>query len=201
MIARLRGTVVYKGVDHIILDVQGVGYEASVSLRTLSALPGVNEPATLEVVTHVREDAIQLFGFHSAADKAMFLRLTSVSGIGPKLALNAFNILSAEELQAAILSADLKVLGRISGVGKKVAQRMVLELGEKVRALDLGTRPGAAAGTATPAGVLADLRTALEGLGFAGRAVDATVEQLTPAARDGQPLEALLREALALVRS
>ena len=61
MIARLRGTVVYKGVDHIILDVQGVGYEASVSLRTLSALPGVNEPATLEVVTHVREDAIQLF--------------------------------------------------------------------------------------------------------------------------------------------
>jgi Holliday junction DNA helicase RuvA len=201
MIARLSGTLVHKGIDHVILDVQGVGYEASVSLRTLTALPGVNEAAVLEIVTHVREDAIQLFGFHNGADKAMFQRLTSVSGIGPKLALNAFNILSAEELQAAIMAADLKVLGRISGVGKKMAQRMVLELGEKVRALDLGARPGSPAPAATPAGVLADLRAALEGLGFGGRAVESAIEQLTPAAREGRELEALLREALALVRS
>lgn len=199
MIARLRGELVYKGIDSVIVDVGGVGYEATVSLRTLQALPPVGDVAIVQVVTHVREDAIQLFGFHDEADKAMFQRLVSVSGIGPKLAINAFSLMSAQELQGAILAADLKALSGISGVGKKTAQRIVLELGERVRALDLGGGTGAA--RATPAGALADLRQALEGLGYGPRQIEPVCDALAEPAASGAPIEDLLRQALGLLRS
>lgn len=199
MIARLRGELIYKGIDSIVIDVGGVGYEATVSLRALQALPPAGDQATVHVVTHVREDALQLFGFQDAADKAMFQRLVSVSGIGPKLAINAFSLMSAEELQAAILAADIKALSGISGVGKKTAQRIVLELGERVRALDLGGGTGAA--RATPAGVLADLRQALEGLGFGPKQIEPVCDALAGPAGKGVAIEDLLRQALGLLRS
>lgn len=202
MIARLRGVIADKGIDHIIVDVQGVGYEATVSLRTLQALPGVGEEATVHVHTHVREDAIQLFGFHDGADKTMFTRLTSVSGIGPKLAVNAFSIMSAAELQSAIVAGDVKALSRISGVGKKTAQRIVLELAERVKGLDVGGLAfGAGAGTRAPQSLLGDLRAALGDLGYAPKQADAVVERLEAPAAEGASLEELLREALAMLRS
>lgn len=202
MIAQLRGVIADKGIDHVILDVQGVGYEATVSLRTLQALPGVGEDATVFVHTHVREDAIQLFGFHDRADKTMFTRLTSVSGIGPKLAVNAFSIMSAGELQSAIVAGDVKALSRISGVGKKTAQRIVLELAERVKGLDVGGISGSTK-TGPPAAIslLGDLRAALGDLGYSPRQAEAVLDQLEPQAKAGASLEEMLRQALSMLRS
>ncbi|MFT4703199.1 MAG: Holliday junction DNA helicase RuvA [Bradymonadia bacterium] len=198
MIAMLTGVIADKTADTIIMDVQGVGYEANVSLRTLQALPGVGNSATVHVVTNVREDAIQLFAFHDTADKRMFQRLVSVSGIGPKIAVNAFSLMSAVQLQSAIISADLKALSAISGVGKKTAQRIILELGEKILGLDLG---GGSVVGPTPVGALADLRGALSDLGYAPKEAESVVAQLREDAKNGDEVEVLLRKALGLLRS
>lgn len=196
MIAWLRGVVVAKGIDTVVLDVGGVGYELHVSLRALQKLPPVGDAATVHVHTHVREDAIQLFGFTDLGAKRLFTELIGVSGIGPKLALNALSVYPADELREMILAGDLARLTRISGVGKKTAQRVVLELGEKLRGVDIG---GGA--DAPRSGVLGDLRGALADLGYPPKKADAIIDALGPRAADGATIEELLKEALALLRS
>ncbi|MCB9520451.1 MAG: Holliday junction branch migration protein RuvA [Myxococcales bacterium] len=199
MIAWLHGKVVSKSFESVVVDVGGVGYELLVSLRTLEALPGPGGECTAYVHTHVREDAILLFGFSDAGAKRLFVELTTVNGIGPKIALNALSMFGADELRRTIVEGDHKKLSRISGVGPKTAQRIVLELGQKLRGIDIG---GSGTTETAPRGAAVDdLGEALVGLGYSRRDADSVVEKLGPAARDGASLEELLRQALALLRS
>ena len=142
MIARLTGTLAAKSLDTIILDVGGVGYELFVPLSVMESLANLGDRATLAVHTLVREDAITLYGFATSADRLLFQRLMTVSGVGPKLALQALSVYSGAELQTALVTSDERSLMRISGIGKKTAQRMLLELSEKVALMDLGGGAG-----------------------------------------------------------
>src|SRR5258708_25376247 len=136
MIARLRGRLLEKSPNQAIVDVQGVGYDVTIPLSTFYQLPDPPGEAELSVYTHVREDSLALYGFHTAREKLVFMKLISVSGIGPKLAITVLSGLEANELIPAIRQNDLARLTRIPGVGKKTAERMVLELRDKLAGAD-----------------------------------------------------------------
>ena len=139
MIALLTGRLAFKAPTHLALDVQGVGYEVFIPLSTYYNLP--NRPGqylTLSIHTHVREDAIQLFGFSTSQEKDAFVLLTSVSGIGPKSALGILSALPVSDLVSAIQSGDVEKLETVPGIGKKSAGRLVLELKDKLTKLHLG---------------------------------------------------------------
>lgn len=131
MIAMLTGQLAYKSLDHVIVDVQGVGYRLSVPLSTFYSLPDEGT-VRLHVHTHVREDALQLFGFLTPAEKELFGILLGVSGIGPKVALNLLSHSPAAELARAIVGGDVKRLSALPGIGKKTAERLILELKDKL---------------------------------------------------------------------
>ena len=137
MIARLSGTILDLKTNAVVLDVHGVGYELAIPLGTFSALPPAGEKAVLHVHMHVREDALQLFGFATPQEKYVFERLISVSGIGPKVALTVLSGLPLPELVAAIASQNARLLSTIPGVGKKLAERLGLELKEKLAGFGL----------------------------------------------------------------
>ena len=141
MIASLRGALLEKRPNQIIVDVHGVGYDVSIPVSTYSALPDNGKEVTLKVHTHVREDAIALFGFLTAEEKMLFEKLIGVSGIGPKLAITVLSGLAAADLTNAIRGGDVQRLTRIPGIGKKTAERMVLELRDKVDLVRGGTAP------------------------------------------------------------
>lgn len=147
MIAHLRGVVLEKHPNLAIVDVQGVGYELTIPVSTFTALPETGGETKLRVHTHVREDAISLFGFSTREEKLLFEKLISVTGIGPKLAITILSGLAAAELINAIRNGDLQQLVRIPGIGKKTAERLVLELREK---LDIVAGPAALAAGAKP---------------------------------------------------
>src|SRR5947199_3777038 len=132
MIAFLRGRLISKRPNQAIVDVAGVGYDVAITVPTFSELPGDGGEVSLHIHTHVREDAIALFGFLRAEEKQLFERLISVSGIGPKLAITVLSGMSFSAAVAAIRGNDLVALTRIPGVGKKTAERMVLELRDKL---------------------------------------------------------------------
>jgi len=132
VIGRLTGTLVESKPDRVLLDVHGVGYELSIPLGTFSTLPPTGERVTLQVKTHMREDAIQLFGFATAQEKYVFERLLSVSGIGPRVALTVLSGLPLPELVSSIATSNAKRLTSIPGIGKKLAERLALELKEKM---------------------------------------------------------------------
>lgn len=199
MIARLQGLLIDKGIDSVVVDCHGVGYEVRVSLRALESLPPLEERVTLFVHTLVREDELTLYGFLTAGERRLFQRVISVTGIGPKLALSGLSVMSAQELQRAVLADDLTALCRIPGVGRKTAQRMVLELQGKLAGIALGD--GAPASGTTSAGELDDLRTALTELGFVARQIDPVVAQLRSQAEEGARVEVLIRQALRLLRA
>ncbi len=131
MIALLRGELAYKSVDHVIIDTGGVGYRLFIPLSTFYALPETGQVRLL-VHTHVREDTLLLFGFFTQAEKEMFTTLIGISGIGPKLALNILSHIPVNELQGAVLAGDIKRLSTLPGIGKKTAERLVLELKDKI---------------------------------------------------------------------
>lgn len=135
MIAFLNGSVLEKHPNQVIVDVGGVGYELTIPVSTFSALPEKGGAVALRVHTHVREDAISLFGFHTMEEKTLFEKLISVSGIGPKLAVTVLSGLAAGDLVQAIRTGDVQSLVRVPGIGKKTAERMVLELREKLDAI------------------------------------------------------------------
>ena len=134
MIGKLKGIVDSYGADYIILDVGGVGYQVHCSARTLAALPGSGEPATLSIETYVREDQIKLFGFASDAEREWFRLLQTVQGVGAKVALSVLGTLTTFELASAISMRDTATVSRSPGVGAKVAERIVTELKDKVPA-------------------------------------------------------------------
>lgn len=173
MIAKLKGVVDSIAEDSAVVDVGGVGYLVYASARTLGRLPAPGDPVQLLIVTHVREDHIYLFGFGDAAERAWFNRLLGVQGVGTRVALALLSVLAPEELLRAILAQDPALLTRADGVGRKLAQRIVSELKDRLGALtggDAGAGPVAVAGAAAPGrGTDADAISALVNLGY-GRA-------------------------------
>lgn len=196
MIALLSGEIAFKSIDHLILDVGGVGYRLLIPLSTFYALPEQGQ-VRLQVYTHVREDAIQLYGFLSAEEKEMFILLLGVSGIGPKLAVNILSHIPAQGLKDALAGGDVKRLATLPGIGKKTAERLVLELKEKVQKLGLPLpAPGAAAGS-PPVGApdtLEDILSALVNLGYKENQARKVLEAME--VPPGASLEEVLKGAL-----
>jgi Holliday junction DNA helicase RuvA len=201
MIAHLSGTLLSKQATSVILDVAGVGYEVTIPLSTFYDLEDPGSPVQLRIYTHVREDALQLFGFRTARERELFMRLISVSGIGPKLGITLLSGMSADEMIASIRTNNLARLTLIPGIGRKTAERLVVELREKVAALsspELEEELGAKAEVRTAPtedSVRADALSALLNLGYqrtaAEKAIDSTVGE-----GDDISVESVLRRSL-----
>ena len=172
MIAHLSGTLFSKQATSVIVDVGGVGYEVTIPLSTFYDLEDTGKPVQLRIYTHVREDTLQLYGFKTIRERELFLKIISVSGIGPKLGITLLSGMSADELIAAIRTNDLARLTLIPGIGRKTAERLVIELREKVAALtsaqleDALTMKAAATGEVRQDDVRADALSALLNLGY-----------------------------------
>ncbi len=176
MIAFLRGRVLDKHPNRLIVDVQGVGYEVQVPLSTYYDVGTEGAEVSLRVYTHVREDALQLFGFLTALEQQVFERLIGISGIGPKLAIGVLSGIEPRELIGAVQRADVARLTAIPGIGKKTAERIVLELKDRLQQF-AGAPSGAAAAAASPADRLRDdLVSALVNLGYHRPQAEKTVE-------------------------
>lgn len=193
MIAFLRGRVLDKFPNRIILDVSGVGYEVHVPLSTYYEIGETGSEVALRVHTHVREDTLQLFGFLTPLEQLLFERLIAISGIGPKLAVAVLSGIDSRELVVAVQRADVARLTRIPGVGKKTAERMVLELKDRLK--DVAPAPADGAQPSTGDRLRDDLISALENLGYhrplAEKAVDAS-----HSSDGGSTFEDALRSAL-----
>ena len=174
MIGQLRGRLAEKRPNQLLVDVGGVGYVVQVPLSTYAALGELHTEVTLLIHTHVREDALSLYGFVSSREKHLFELLLSASGVGPTLALKILSGMSVEELVPAIRGSDLGRLTKIPGVGRKTAERMVVELKDRLDAVVLEAQKPAAA---SPAGVAADVISALVNLGYDSRAAEGAVEE------------------------
>ncbi|MCL5808733.1 MAG: Holliday junction branch migration protein RuvA [Deltaproteobacteria bacterium] len=196
MIARLSGILVEKSVTQCVVDVHGAGYRVVVPLTTFYELPEIGQPVVIHVHTHVREDAIHLYGFHAQEEQAVFQLMISVSGIGPKLAINILSGIAAGELIRAVMEDDLKRLTGIPGVGKKTAERMILELKDKVAKLDRETIPVGTVLAKTGAQVKDDALSALVNLGYKGSAVKEVVDRIMREAPETPSLDRLLKQAL-----
>jgi len=201
MIAHLSGTLLSKLPNGVILNVGGVGYEVTIPLSTFYDLAETGSEVQLRIYTHVREDALQLFGFKTARERELFLRLISVSGIGPKLGITLLSGMSADEMIASIRTNNLARLTLIPGIGRKTAERLVMELRDKVAALsspeleeELGAQP-----TATPEPTLdsvrADALSALVNLGYQRSAAEKAVGAVV-AEGDALSVESVLRGSL-----
>ncbi len=166
MIALLTGLIAHKSPDHIILDVQGVGYRVHIPFSTYYELPEEGGAATLHIHTSVREDAILLYGFRTRLEKSFFQLLIAVSGVGPKLARDILSNIQPGPLAQALAQGDLNMLATIPGIGKKTAERLVLELKEKVGKLDLSALPVSGARRLPAEDVAEDVISALLNLGY-----------------------------------
>lgn len=196
MIAFISGKLIYKTTESVVIDVGGVGYEVFIPLSTFYTLPELGEPASLKVYTHVREDAIQLYGFLTQDERDVFQLLISVSGVGPKLARNILSGIAVGDLVAAIGSADNKKLSSIPGIGGKSAERLILELRDKIKAIALKGVPEhkVTAGDSDP--LSNDVASALENLGYKPVQAEEAVKKAKAALPDGASFEAFLKEAL-----
>ena len=200
MIAHLRGTLLEKHPNQVIIECGGVGYDVTIPVTTFSRLGEVGQEVKLRIHTQVREDAFALFGFASLDEKRLFEKLIGVSGIGPKLAVTVLSGLAANDLVAALRTGDLARLVKIPGVGKKTAERMVLELRDKVD----GLGAGGSALPVVPRGPVftaleEDILSALGNLGCARPNAEAALQR-AQAAGVGSDFEVLFRKALELMR-
>jgi holliday junction DNA helicase RuvA len=189
MIAHLRGRLLAKHPNQAIVETTGIGYDVTITVPTFSDLPAVGSEVSLHIHTHVREDLIALYGFLRQSEKVLFEKLISVSGIGPKLAITILSGMASDEMVSAIRGNDVTRLTRIPGIGKKTAERMVLELRDKM--------PQQVPGETEPAQVLnaveEDVLSALMNLGYQR----ATAEKaLASVGKNGGPFEKVFREAL-----
>jgi len=198
MIALLRGKLLEKHPNQAIVDAGGVGYDVTIPISTFSALPDAGAEVLLRIHTHVREDTLALFGFLTAEEKLIFERLISVSGIGPKLAVTVLSGIPTSDLSSAIRGGQVAQLVRIPGVGKKTAERIVLELKDKLDLIPGALHvPGAPA--KLPSALEEDVLSALVNLGSKPAAADAAIRK---AKASGTPaeFEPLFRRALELLR-
>jgi Holliday junction DNA helicase RuvA len=196
MIAFLSGRLAFKAPTQLTLDVQGVGYEVFIPLSTYYALPNLDEVTALNIHTHLREDAIQLFGFLSQGEKDAFLLLTTVSGIGPKLGLSILSSLSVPDLISAIHSGDVDKLATVPGIGKKSAGRIALELKDKVGKIQPGLAPVVTGGQPDLDGPMDDACSALVNLGYRPQDAKAALKRVVESTAQPLALKELIREGL-----
>lgn len=196
MIARISGILIQKSVTHCVVDVHGTGYRIIVPLSTFYELPKEDQPVVLHVHTHVREDAISLYGFHTREEREVFQMMISVSGIGPKLAVNILSGIAAGELVRAVTEEDLRRLTGIPGVGKKTAERMILELKDKAAKLGRDDVTVCTVAVKTGDQVKEDALSALVNLGYKGSAVKDVVDRIMRTAPETPSLDQLLKQAL-----
>jgi len=199
MIAYLRGTVLEKHPNQVIVETGGVGYDVQIPISTYTSIPSEGSTVTLRIYTHVREDALALFGFATAEEKIVFERLISVSGIGPKLAVTVLSGLPTADLVAAIRTGDVQRLVRIPGVGKKTAERIVLELKEKLVGVEAGALPALTETGAAWSSLERDVLSALQNLGCSRPAAEEAVRKVKTRGAPDQ-FEPFFRAAVALVR-
>ena len=183
MIGRLRGMLVSNRNESVCIDVNGVGYEVGMTPRDLATLPGIGEEIVVHTHTHVREDEISLYGFASEGDRELFRVLLTASGVGPKVAQSMLASMSAEDIVAAIVNEDPEALTVAPGVGKRGAQKIVLELGPKLAGREIEVVGG---------GDLVSVRQALEGLGYSTAEINGVVNDLNP----DDTIEAQIKQAL-----
>jgi Holliday junction DNA helicase RuvA len=200
MIAHLSGTLLSKQATSVIVDVSGVGYEVNIPLSTFYDLDDLGSTVQLRIYTHVREDAIQLYGFKTARERELFLKVISVTGIGPKLGITLLSGMSADEMIASIRTNNLARLTLIPGVGRKTAERLIMELREKVAELssaqleeELGAQPEAS--ELTEDTVRADALSALLNLGYQRSAAEKAIDAALGEGGD-VTVESILRRGL-----
>lgn len=192
MIAHLTGTLIEKDIQRLVVDVAGVGYEVQVPLSTFYAVGEVGARVALRVHTHVREEALQLFGFSTLLERRLFERLIAVNGVGPKLALAVLSGIEPADLVRAIRQGDLARLTRIPGVGRKTAERLVVELKDRLPDADAG---GVTSAASDSGDVRDDVLSALLNLGYQRASVETGVDKVLRAT-DARDFEAVLRAVL-----
>jgi Holliday junction DNA helicase RuvA len=198
MIGYLRGTILEKRPNRVVVEAGGVGYDVTVPISTYSALPAVGSQVQLRIHTHLREDALSLYGFLSQEEKSLFERLIEVSGIGPRLAVTVLSGLPTADLIASIRHGQVEQLVRIPGVGKKTAERIVLELRDKLDILGVGP-PAAALPPGAFSALDRDVLSALTNLGCTRVAAEAALRKAKEAGAPDE-FEPLFRRALELIR-
>lgn len=199
MIASIAGVLILKSPNMIIVDVHGVGYQVFIPLSTFYRLPELSKPVTLHTYTHVREDTLQLYGFFSQEEKAVFLLLLGISGIGPKLAINILSGLPLAEFVAAVRQGDELKLSSIPGVGAKTAARLALELKEKIQGVVpmeawVGDRA-----KAQDSKKMEDAVSALVNLGYKTPQAKEAVQKVLMASDGDLPVESLIKDALRML--
>jgi len=201
MIAHLRGILLEKHPNQAVVEAAGVGYDVAISVSTYSALPAEGAEVRLRIFTNVREDAIQLFGFLRAEEKALFEKLISVGGIGPKLGITVLSGLAAPDLVRIIRAGDVQMLTRVPGIGKKTAERIVLELRDKLDGIGETPMPGASkpAIAAVFTAVQSDVASALVNLGCQRSGAEAAVVKASKEMGETE-FEPLFRRAMELLR-
>jgi holliday junction DNA helicase RuvA len=196
MIAHLRGKLIFKQPGQAIIEAGGVGYDVTISIPTFTALPGAGAETSLHIYTQVSEDQIALFGFQDREEKRLFEKLITVSGVGPKLAIKMLSGLSPERTVQAIRGQDHAQLTRIPGVGKKLAERLVVELKDKLDDFAVAPIPAAAKGPAVE-----DVLSALVNLGYQRPAADKAIENAISKDKSlAADFDALFRGALKVIR-
>lgn len=183
MIGRIRGTLETVGAGTVMVDVRGVGYEVAVTTRSFSELPGVGSEIVLHTHLHVREDQMALFGFTTSDDRNLFRLLMGVSGVGPRVGLAILATLTADDLRRVVATDDVAALIAVPGIGKRSAQKLLLELRPKLDVAD---------GEMQAAGPIGEIRTALEGLGYQSDEISGALRDL-PA---DLPVEEMLKRSL-----
>lgn len=197
MIAHLEGRLRLKSPEHLIVDANGVGYLVHVPLSTFYQLPGQGQTAELHIHTHVREDALTLFGFHTLAEKEMFLHLIAITGVGPKLAIAILSGISADDLRQVVVVQDRVRLKKIPGVGQKTADRILLELRDKLKVCASDDETVLAVAPEHQGDDFADAFSALLNLGYRPAEAQKALKKARSAIDSDQPpLETLLKEAL-----
>jgi len=192
VIAQIRGTVADKMPGEVIVDAGGVGYQVFIPLGVFYRLPEIGGAVTLHIHTHVREDALQLFGFYEAEEKQVFLLLNSVAGIGPKLAINILSGIPADELRRALKEGDQLRILSIPGVGKKLAERMIVELRDKFALLQ--EQASAPMGSHNGSQLMRDAVSALVNLGYRKAEVEKNLREIVQSGKQG--LEEVITEVL-----
>lgn len=200
MIALLSGKIAYKGISHIVVDTQGVGYRVFIPLTTFYELPEAGQAVTLHIHTSVKEDAINLFGFYTLQERELFQLMISVSGIGPKVAMNILSGITSSELLEAISGGNLAKLITIPGIGRKMAERLILELREKaIKKMAVDQIPVTDARQKRSDMMREDVLSALINLGYKANAARDALDKIARDAEGELTMDQLLKKALKIL--
>ena len=200
MIALISGKIVHKGISHVIVDVHGVGYRIFIPLTTFYELPEAGQVITLHVHTNVKQDAINLFGFYTVQERDLFQLMISVSGIGPKMSMNILSGISAQELLRAISGGNVGKLVNIPGVGKKMAERLILELKEKViKKMMMEEIPAADDQHQAGEIIIEDALSALVNLGYKSNVAKDALDKVLRASEEELGMDQLLKNTLKIL--